>query len=165
MSSVSFPSVGNSLYWGPPGFFYCRERGMARSGCRRRRSRAAFGSLRGSEIHSQLATRSLTNLNDGLKRSGQGSSGPPTHRSSLPETAGTILQFGQAIEQFFHQFLLLRRHARFSLAFTFPLMCVTGWDETHAPRSTQLWCRRSCTTKLVPFGYALVGLLTFLMRY
>src|ERR1700755_1772721 len=26
MSSVSFPSVGNSLYWGPPGFFYCRER-------------------------------------------------------------------------------------------------------------------------------------------
>jgi Enoyl-(Acyl carrier protein) reductase len=25
MSSVSFPSVGNSLYWGPPGFFYCRE--------------------------------------------------------------------------------------------------------------------------------------------
>jgi hypothetical protein len=30
------------------------------------------------------------------------------------------------------------------------------------PRSTQFWRRRSCATKLVPFGYALVGLVDVL---
>jgi hypothetical protein len=68
--------------------------------------------------------------------------------------AGAILQFGQAIEQFFHQFLLLRCHAALP-GVHIRRLCglpggVTG-GVTHAPRSVELAaCRlgRRLTVKI-----------------